>query len=78
MDKMATTTLPKIATYTRRRLPKWLRWLHGQDGDYNSGNDGYMNKKETIPVAKMGTWARLRLSHWLILLHGQDGDYHSV
>ena len=52
--------------------------LHGQDGDYNSGNDDCMNKKKTTPVAKVGTWTRWRLSHWLILLHGQDGDYFSA
>ena len=30
----------------------WLRWLHAQDGDYKSGNDGYRDKMKTTAVAK--------------------------
>ena len=53
MDKMETTTLSKMAIGTKRRLQQWLRWLHGQDEDYNSGLDGYMDKMETTTVSKM-------------------------
>ena len=42
MDKMVTGKIcnfpvAKMATWTRRRLPQFLRWLHGQDGDYHNG-----------------------------------------
>ena len=61
MAKMRTTRVAHIATWPKRRLSEWPRWLHGQDGglpewpgwlpghdgNYQSGPDGYM--------AKMGT-----------------------
>ena len=36
IDKKEITTVSKMATWTRRGLQQWLRWLHGQDGDYHS------------------------------------------
>ena len=52
---MATTTVAKMATLTRWRLPQWLRWLLSKDVDYHSVYDGYMDKKETTTVAMMAT-----------------------
>ena len=67
-----------MATCTRWRLQQWLRWLHGQDRDYHSGLDGYMDKMETTTVAKMATWTRWRLQQCPRWLHGHDGDDFSV
>ena len=52
-----------MATWPRWVLPERPRWLHGQDGNYQCGPDGYM--------AMMG------LPEWPRWLHGQDGNYQS-
>ena len=60
MDKMETTTVSKMATWKRWRLPQWLIWLNKQDGDYNSLLDSFMNKMESTSVSK--TRSRLKLT----------------
>ena len=64
IDNMATTTVSKMATWTRWRLPECLIWLHGQDGDYHSVLDGYIDNMATTTESKMATW--------------KDDDYNSV
>ena len=66
-----------IATWPKRGLPEWPRWLHGQNGDYQSGPDGYMAKMGTIRVAQMATWPRWGLPEWPRWLTGHDGNYQS-
>ena len=55
--------------------PEWPRWLHGQDGDYQSGPYSYMAKMGTTRVAQMATWTWWGLPEWQRWQHGQDGDY---
>ena len=51
-----------MATWPRWGLTEWPRWLHGQDGDYQSDPDGYLD---------MGTTRVVQMAH------GQYGNYQS-
>ena len=55
INKLATTIVSKMATWKRWMLPQWFICLHGQEGDYNSVLDGYMDKMKTTTMAKMAT-----------------------
>ena len=52
---MGTIRVAKMATVPRCGLPECLRWLHGQDGDYQNGPDGDIAKMGTTRVAQMAT-----------------------
>ena len=55
---MGTTRVAMMATWPRRGLPEWPRWLTGHDGDYQSGIDGNMAKMGTTRVVLITTWIR--------------------
>ena len=63
MANMGNTRAAQMTTLPGLRLPEWLRWLHGQYGDYKSGPNGYLDM--------MG------LPEWHRWQHGQDGNYSS-
>ena len=73
MAKMRTNRVAQMATWQRRGLQQWPGWLHGQDGNYQSGPDGYIAKIGTNRVALMATWT-WELPEWPKCIHDQDGD----
>ena len=75
-------------TRPRWGLPEWHRWLHDQNGayqsdqddrywDYQCGPDRYIAKMGTTGVANIATWPRWELPEWPGWPPGHDGDYQS-
>ena len=56
MTDIGTTRVTHMATKPRWGIPERPIWLHGQNGDYQSGLDKYMAKTGTTRVAQMTTW----------------------
>ena len=75
LDMMGTTRVAQMATWPRWRLPERRRWLPCQDGDYQSGPDGYLAMMGTTRVAQMATWPRWGQPERHRWLQCQDGDY---
>ena len=61
-----------MATITTWRRTQCLRWLHGQEGDYHNGLDGYIDKMATTTLSKMATWTGWILTQCLKWLHRQE------